>query len=139
MKVIKYITVGLLFLLINPLWAQKKPNILFCIADDWGKHAGVYGDKVVKTPNFDRLAREGVVFTNAFCASPSCTPSRAAVLTGRYPHQNEESGNLWSTLQTKLPNYVAILTQNGYHVGLERIGWGPGDVKVGCYELNPAV
>ena len=138
MKVIKYITVGLLFLLINPLWAQKKPNILFCIADDWGKHAGVYGDKVVKTPNFDRLAREGVVFTNAFCASPSCTPSRAAVLTGRYPHQNEESGNLWSTLQTKLPNYAAILTQNGYHVGLERKGWGPGDFKVGGYEQNPA-
>ena len=57
---------------------------------------------------------------------------------GTLPHQNEESGNLWSTLQTKLPNYAAILTQNGYHVGLERKGWGPGDFKVGGYEQNPA-
>src|SRR5688572_14367747 len=45
----------------------KKPNILFCIADDWGwPHAGAYGDKVVNTPTFDRVAREGVLFKNAF-------------------------------------------------------------------------
>lgn len=138
MKVIKFLTFGLLYLLVHSLWAQKQPNILFCIADDWGKHAGVYGDKIFKTPNFDRLANEGVVFTNAFCGSPSCTPSRATILTGRYPHQNEESGNLWSTLQTKLPNYASILAQNGYHVGLERKGWGPGDFKVGGYAQNPA-
>lgn len=134
----KLLLVSILSFIVFPAAAQKKPNILFCIADDWGKHAGVYGDKVVKTPNFDRLAREGVVFSNAFCGSPSCTPSRAAILTGRYPHQNEESGNLWSTLQTKLPNYAAILAQNGYHVGLERKGWGPGDFKVGGYTQNPA-
>ncbi|MFN8347201.1 MAG: sulfatase [Spirosomataceae bacterium] len=133
----------LLFISIFSFWigslqAQKRPNILFCIADDWGKHAGIYGDKVVKTPTFDRLAKEGVLFTHAFCSSPSCTPSRAAILTGRYPHQNEESGNLWSTLQAKLPNYAVILAQNGYHVGLERKGWGPGDFKVGGYAQNPA-
>lgn len=134
----KLLFISILSFVIYPAAAQKKPNILFCIADDWGKHAGIYGDKVVKTPNFDRLAREGVVFSNAFCSSPSCTPSRAAILTGRYPHQNEESGNLWSTLQTKLPNYAAILAQNGYHVGIERKGWGPGDFKVGGYSHNPA-
>lgn len=117
---------------------RKQPNILFCIADDWGKHAGIYGDKVISVPNFDRLAQAGVLFTNAYCGSPSCTPSRATVLTGRYPHQNEESGNLWSTLQTKLPNFAILLTQNGYHVGLQGKGWGPGDFIVGGYEHNPA-
>lgn len=130
--------VCLLAFFISTVFAQKRPNILFCIADDWGKHAGVYGDKVVQTPNFDRLAKEGVLFTNAFCGSPSCTPSRATILTGRYPHQNEESGNLWSTLQIKLPNYAQLLAQHGYHVGLERKGWGPGNFKVGGYEQNPA-
>ena len=50
------------------------PNIIFCLADDWGwPHAGVYGDQAVKTPNFDRLADEGVLFNNAYVSSPSCT------------------------------------------------------------------
>src|SRR5215212_3794566 len=53
-----------------------RPNILFCIADDWSwPHAGAYGDRVVKTPTFDRLAAQGVRFTNAFCAAPSCSAS----------------------------------------------------------------
>ena len=73
-----------------------RPNILVIIADDWGyPHAGAYGDKVVKTPTFDRMAREGVVFTRTpSCAAPSCTPSRASLLTGRPPHQLAEGGNL---------------------------------------------
>ena len=63
---------------------DERPNILFCIADDWGwPHAGVYGDPVVRTPTFDRIAREGVLFEAAFVSSPSCTPSRNAILTGR--------------------------------------------------------
>ena len=54
---------------------DKRPNILFAIADDWGwPHAGSYGDPVVKTPTFDRLAREGVLFRHAYISSPSCTP-----------------------------------------------------------------
>lgn len=70
--------------------SAERPNILFCLADDWGwPHAGVYGDTVVKTPTFDRVAREGVLFTHAFCAIPSCTASRAAVLTGQYPRSPE--------------------------------------------------
>ena len=62
--------------------AATRPNILLAIADDWSfPHASVYGDRTVRTPNIDRLAREGVRFTHAFAASPSCTPSRAALLT----------------------------------------------------------
>ena len=56
-----------------------RPNILFAIADDWGVHAGAYGDNVVKTPTFDRLAREGILFEHAYISSPSCAPSRAAI------------------------------------------------------------
>ena len=61
-----------------------RPNILFAISDDqsW-LHAGAYGDTVVRTPAFDRIACEGVLFTHAFTASPSCTPSRSAILTGQ--------------------------------------------------------
>src|SRR5437868_3456618 len=61
--------------------ADSRPNILLAVADDWSfPHAGVYGDKALKTPNFDRVAAEGMLFTHAFCAAPSCTPSRAALL-----------------------------------------------------------
>ncbi|HNG34413.1 MAG TPA: sulfatase-like hydrolase/transferase, partial [Blastocatellia bacterium] len=69
---------------VRPQAQSSRPNILLLMADDWGwPHAGAYGDKVVKTPTFDRVAREGALFTNAFSASPSCTPSRASLLTGR--------------------------------------------------------
>ena len=63
--------------------ARKRPNILFIIADDWGLHAGAYGSKWLNTPNFDRVAREGVLFTNCFTSNPKCSPSRASILTGR--------------------------------------------------------
>ena len=70
---------------INSSAYAKQPNILFCIADDWGwPHAGAYGDPVVKTPTFDRVASEGVMFDYAYVSSPSCTPSRNALLTGQY-------------------------------------------------------
>ena len=56
--------------------AQSKPNILFLLADDFSyPYASVYGDKTVKTPNIERLAKQGITFTNAYAASPSCTPS----------------------------------------------------------------
>jgi N-sulfoglucosamine sulfohydrolase len=118
---------------------NKLPNVLFFIGDDWsGGHASIYGDKTVNTPNFDRIAREGALFTNAFCASPSCTPSRAAILTGQCPHRLEEGGNLWGTLPIRYPNYTDLLEQKGYKIGLSRKGWGPGDEKVGGYQRNPA-
>jgi len=115
------------------------PNIVFMIADDWSyPHAGVYGDAVVNTPNFDWLADKGALFQNAFCASPSCSPSRASILTSRYPHQLESAGNLWSVFPGKFPNWVSILDAAGYHTGKSRKGWGPGDYQSGGYEDNPA-
>ncbi len=118
---------------------SKRPNILMCVADDWGfGHAGVYGDPVVKTPNFDRVAREGALFQHAHCAAASCTPSRGAMLTGRWPHQLENGGNLWSTLPAKFDVYPDLLEKAGYVVGCEGKGWGPGDFKPGGRTRNPA-
>jgi N-sulfoglucosamine sulfohydrolase len=123
----------------QPQAAASRPNILLIIADDWSyPHAGAYGDRVVKTPTFDRVAREGALFTNAYCASPSCTPSRASLLTGRAVHQLEEGGNLWSSLSAKFEVYPDLLEARGYAVGFTRKGWGPGDFKAGGRERNPA-
>ncbi|HEY1380509.1 MAG TPA: sulfatase-like hydrolase/transferase, partial [Gemmataceae bacterium] len=86
--------------------ADNRPNILLCVADDWSyPHAGCYGDRVVKTPNFDRVAADGVLFTAAFCVSPSCTPSRAAMLTGQPPHRLEEGANLWGILPARFVTF----------------------------------
>jgi arylsulfatase A-like enzyme len=117
----------------------SRPNILFLIADDWSyPHAGVYGDQIVRTPTFDRIAREGALFHNAYCAAPSCAPSRAAIVTGRYPHQLESAGNLWSVIPNKFPNWISLLKEAGYFSGKTRKGWGPGDFKKGGYTENPA-
>ena len=117
-----------------------KPNILFCIADDWGwPHASAYGDLVINTPVFDRLTQEGVLFNNAFVSSPSCTPSRSAILTGQDFWRLGESANLWSTLDVNLPVYPLILENQGYFVGSWRKSWGPGNLKYGGYfDKEPA-
>lgn len=111
----------------KPGATSKRPNILFCMADDWGwPHAGVYGDKVCKTPSFDRIAREGVLFDHAYVSSPSCTPSRGAVLTGMYHWQLEHAANLWSVFPDKFAVYPELLERAGYVSGLSGKGWGPG-------------
>ena len=113
---------------------QPRPNILFCIADDWGwPHAGAYGDPVVNTDAFDSVARNGVLFDYAYVSSPSCTPSRGAILTGQYHWRLKENANLWSTLDVNIPVYPLLLEDAGYHVGYWRKSWGPGNIKVGGY------
>lgn len=118
---------------------NNPPNILFLIADDWSfPHAGIYGDQVVRTPVFDQLALEGALFMNAYVASPSCSPSRASILTGRYPHQNEQGANLWSEWPAQFPTYVSILEEEGYFTGSTRKGWGPGEYEISGLVHNPA-
>ena len=119
--------------------AETRPNIFFAIADDWGyPYAGVYGDKVIRTPTFDALAGAGALFTNAFVSSPSCTPSRAALLTGQWHWRLEENANLHSTLQAKFRTYPEMLAQAGYFTGHSRKAWGPGDITVGGREEDPS-
>jgi len=115
----------------------QQPNILFAIADDWGwPHAGAYGDPVVQTPAFDRLAMEGVLFNHAYISSPSCTPSRNAILTGQYHWRLGPGANLWSTLDPSTPVYPLILEDAGYKIGRFRKSWGPGDIS--NWEGHPA-
>jgi len=123
----------------NRINKKERPNILFAIADDWSwPHASIAGDNVIKTPTFDRLAREGVLFLNAFVSAPSCTPSRGSILTGQHHWRLQEGANLWSTLPAKFAVYPDILEQSGYYVGYTRKGWGPGRIEPGGRTRNPA-
>jgi N-sulfoglucosamine sulfohydrolase len=72
--------------------APKRRNLVLLVADDLGLSLGCYGDKNARTPNLDRLASEGVLFTNAFCATASCSPSRSVMMTGLYNHSNGQYG-----------------------------------------------
>jgi arylsulfatase A-like enzyme len=92
----------------------------------------------VKTPAFDRVARSGVLFTNAFVSAPSCSPSRAAILTGQWHWRLEEGANLGGTLPARFPVYPDLLEDAGYHVGFTRKGWAPGDQAPGGRKRNPA-
>lgn len=115
----------------------KRPNILFCLADDWGyPHASILGDTTVQTPTFDRVAREGVLFRNAHCAAPSCSPSRAAILTGRPVWQLEQGATLLGFLPAKFSVYPDLLAAAGYHVGFAGKGYAPGGL--GDRARNPA-
>ena len=93
-------------------------------------HAGAYGDRTVSTPNFDRVAREGVLFTQAFTAAPSCTPSRAALLTGQVPHRLECAGTARIPAEAHAV-YPDPLEESGYVVGFTGKGWGPGRFEPG--------
>ncbi|MDF1816861.1 MAG: sulfatase [Verrucomicrobiales bacterium] len=116
------------FALLFPCSAEEtRPNILLAIADDWSfGHAGAYGCDWVKTPNFDRLAAEGVLFTRAYTPNAKCAPSRAIILTGRYSWQLEEAGNHMAIFPPKFGGYVERLAADGYMTGYTGKGWGPG-------------
>jgi N-sulfoglucosamine sulfohydrolase len=118
--------------------SPKKPNILFVIADDqsW-VHTSIAGDKVVKTPAFDRIAKEGVLFTNSFTASPSCTPSRSAVLSGQAIWRVKEAGLLYGSIPPELKLYPQILAEAGYHVGYTGKSWGPGKPNYQGFKGSP--
>lgn len=120
------------------LVAQEAPNILFAFADDWGHpHAGAYGDPTVETPTFDRVAEEGVLFTRAFVSSPSCTPSRGAVVSGQDFWRLGAGANLWSRFPEDVDVYPDLLAaQADYAAGHTRKGWGPG--PIGERSHNPA-
>jgi N-sulfoglucosamine sulfohydrolase len=116
----------------------RRPNILFAIADDqsWA-HTSINGCAYVKTPAFDRVAREGVRFNHAYCASPSCTPSRSSVLTGRQIWQIGEGGVLYGTLEKAYPPFSHVLMDAGYFTGWTGKGWGPGDWEAGGLRRHP--
>lgn len=115
-----------------------RPNILLAIGDNWAwPHAGLLGDPTVKTPTFDRIAREGVLFENAFCPVPSCAGSRSCLITGRPAHQLKGAASLAGDFH-KFDAFTELLTEAGYEVGYSGKGWGPGAYLEFGWKQNPA-
>lgn len=115
---------------------KKQPNIIIIYLDDLGYgDLGVYGAKGIKTPNIDKLANEGVRFTNGYATSATCTPSRYGLLTGLYPWRNRDAKILpgtapliIDTMQITIPK---MLKERGYHTGIVgkwHLGLGTGVV-----------
>jgi N-sulfoglucosamine sulfohydrolase len=107
---------------------STRPNILFVIADDasWAGFSA-YGCDWISTPVFDRVAKEGILFSNAYTPNAKCAPSRACALTGRNSWQLEEAGNHSSFFPAKFKTYPEALGEHGYFVGSVAKGWLPGD------------
>ena len=113
----------------------RRPNILFAFADDWGRHASAYArldgpgtvNDLLRTPNFDRVAREGVLFRSAFVSAPSCTPCRSALLSGQHFWRTGRAailqGAIWDGSQ---PSFPLLLRDSGYHPGKSFKVWSPG-------------
>lgn len=115
--------------------ANRPPNIVFAFADDWGRYASAYakfeGNKslnhLIDTPNFDRVAREGALFKNAFVPAPSCTPCRSSLLSGRYFWQCGLGAILLGAVwDHDIPSYPLMLEEAGYHIGHTYKVWAPG-------------
>lgn len=110
-------------------------NILFFFADDWGRYASAYQgldgrptpNDVLNTPHLDRIAKEGVLFRNAFVNAPSCTPCRSSLMSGRYFFNTGRgailSGAVWDSA---IPSYPLLLRDAGYHIGKSYKIWSPG-------------
>jgi uncharacterized sulfatase len=117
----------------------RRPNILFAMADDWSwPHASAYGAPQVNTPTFDRVAREGALYHNAFTCAPQCSPNRAATLTGRHIWEIAEAGTHGSLFPNRFPVFTGHLEESGYHVGVTGKGWSPGNWSAGGWTRNPA-
>lgn len=109
--------------------SQKAPNILIAIADDVSfPHMGAYGCSWVKTPHFDRVAREGLLFQNAYTPNAKCAPSRSIILTGRNSWQLEEAANHVPFFPTKFKTVFEALAEQQYFTGHVAKGWAPGNV-----------
>jgi N-sulfoglucosamine sulfohydrolase len=113
----------------------KRPNILFAFADDWGRYASAYAkldgpgtiNDVVRTPNFDRVAAEGVLFRRAFVSAPSCTPCRSALLSGQHFWRTGRGAILQGAIwDDSIPAYPSLLNKAGYHLGETYKVWSPG-------------
>ena len=112
-----------LILMPQAVVAADRPNIIFVLADDLGwSELGCYGNRFNQTPHLDRLARDGMRFTQAYAAAPVCSPYRAAFLTGQYParvgivdYLRPNSANALSTRHVTLPE---VLGGSGYATGM---------------------
>lgn len=110
---------------------KAQPNIVFIVSDDHGREAvGCYGNKVIQTPNIDALAKEGILFTNAFATVASCSPSRSVLLSGQYSHSNGMYG-----LQSREHHFSSYDTLKSLPVLLEKAGYRTA--RIGKYHVGP--
>ena len=107
---------------------SRRPNILFCIADDaaW-LHFGAYGCGWVSTPVFDSVAARGILFENCYTPNAKSAPSRASLLTGRYSWQLGEAGNHICHFPEDIKVFTEALEEAGYDVAFTGKGWAPGN------------
>ena len=101
--------------------AEPKPNVLLIISEDNGPQFGCYGDRTVPTPNVDALAARGTKFTRAFVTQAVCSPSRASIYTGLYPHQNGQIGlatHKFTMHSERIPTLPKLLGEACYRTGL---------------------
>lgn len=114
----------------------QRPNILFAIADDVSfPHMGAYGTSWVKTPHFDRVAANGLLFQQAYTPNAKCSPSRAIILTGRNSWQLEEAANHVPYFPAKFKTFFEVLKEEGYFTGHVAKGYAPG--KPGMLDGKP--
>ncbi len=115
--------------------SAERPNILFAFADDWGRHASAYAqidgpgtvNDVIRTPNFDAVAKSGVLFRNAFVNAPSCTPCRSSLLSGQHFWRTRRAAILQGAVWNEaIPTWPLLLRDNGYGVGFTFKVWSPG-------------
>ena len=117
---------------------DDRPNVLLILADNWRwPNAGALGDPLAKTPTFDRIAREGVLFTHVFNPVPSCSPTRSCLLTGRYAHEIGERASLYSGFPKDTPVVTDLLRNAGYQTGYSGKPWGPGNHEISGWKENP--
>ena len=118
---------------------DRRPNILVAISDDQSyPHCSAYGYEAISTPGFDRIARTGVLFNNAFTPAPGCSPMRAAFLTGRQIWQIEHAGTHASSFPIEYDSYQKRLEDAGYYIGYTGKPWSPGNVGASGRTRNPA-
>ncbi len=97
---------------------SKRPNIVFIMSDDHAYQAiSAYNDKLIQTPNIDRIAKEGMLFTNATVTNSICAPSRAVILTGKHSHINGKIDNL-SPFDTTNVTFPQLLKRSGYQTAM---------------------
>jgi arylsulfatase A-like enzyme len=107
--------------------SAKPPNILIAMGDDISfPHMGAYGTKWVSTPGFDRVARNGLLFANAYTPNAKSSPSRACFLTGRNSWQLEAAANHVPYFPAKYKSFIEVLGEAGYYTGYTAKGWAPG-------------
>ena len=126
----------LLLFVTNLLGQNKKPNILFLMTDQHSMRVlGSYGNQIIKTPNLDKLANEGVVFKSNYSQNPICLPSRASLITGKMPSSLGIFGN--DGILSEKTTMATVFKAQGYEVAwLGKEHWGATNAEVGFGNLN---